>query len=142
MKAYGKSWGYNVYDCRYCLYRKGKLRGCVYPDGCCCPVPQKPERRNGIEQVYEANSDNAAPVSECEGCPTEGLPPASDGVPKRSCAPQGFQRSVTEAMYDYFYGAEAEQFFFYRIPKVLFTEERFRSVSAEAKCSTVCSLTA
>ena len=36
-------------------------------------------------------------------------------------------------MYDYFYGAEAEQFSFYRIPKVLFTEGRFRSVSAEAK---------
>lgn len=36
-------------------------------------------------------------------------------------------------MYDYFYGAEAEQFSFYRIPKVLFTEERFRTVSAEAK---------
>ena len=36
-------------------------------------------------------------------------------------------------MYDYFYGAEAEQFSFYRIPKVLFTEEHFRSVSAEAK---------
>ena len=36
-------------------------------------------------------------------------------------------------MYDYFHGAEAEQFSFYRIPKVLFTEERFRSVSAEAK---------
>lgn len=36
-------------------------------------------------------------------------------------------------MYDYFYGAEAEQFSFYRIPKGLFTEERFRSVSAEAK---------
>ena len=69
VKAYGKSWGYNVYDCRYCLYRKGKLRGCVYPDGCCCPVPQKPERRNGIEQVYEAAADSAAPVSECEGCP-------------------------------------------------------------------------
>ena len=47
--------------------------------------------------------------------------------------PQGFQRSVTEAMHDYFYGAEAEQFSFYRIPKVLFTEGRFRSVSAEAK---------
>lgn len=67
MKAYGKSWGYNVYDCRYCLYRKGKLKGCVYPDGCCCPVPQKPARRNGIEQVYEADADSAAPVSECEG---------------------------------------------------------------------------
>ena len=36
-------------------------------------------------------------------------------------------------MYDYFYGAESEQFSFYRIPKVLFTEERFKSVSAEAK---------
>lgn len=69
MKAYGKSWGYNVYDCRYCLYRKGKLKGCVYPDGCCCPVPQKPARRNGIEQVYDAAADNGAPVSECEGCP-------------------------------------------------------------------------
>ena len=73
------------------------------------------------------------PFRSARAVPTEGLPHASDGVPKRSCAPQGFQRSVTEAMYDYFYGAEAEQFSFYRIPKVLFTEERFRSVSAEAK---------
>ena len=73
------------------------------------------------------------PFRSARAVPTEGLPPASDGVPKRSCAPQGFQRSVTEAMYDYFHGAEAEQFSFYRIPKVLFTEERFRSVSAEAK---------
>lgn len=36
-------------------------------------------------------------------------------------------------MYDYFYGAESEQFSFYRIPKVLFTEERFRHISVEAK---------
>lgn len=36
-------------------------------------------------------------------------------------------------MYDYFYGAESDQFSFYRIPKVLFTEERFKSISAEAK---------
>ena len=36
-------------------------------------------------------------------------------------------------MYDYFYGAEADQFSFYRIPKVLFTGERFSSISAEAK---------
>lgn len=36
-------------------------------------------------------------------------------------------------MYDYFYGAESEQFSFYRIPKVLFTEERFRHISSEAK---------
>lgn len=36
-------------------------------------------------------------------------------------------------MYDYFYGVEAEQFSFYRIPKVLFTDERFKGISAEAK---------
>ena len=56
MKAYGKSWGYNVYDCRYCLYRKGKIQGCVYPDGCCCPVPQKPARRNGVDVVCTTKS--------------------------------------------------------------------------------------
>lgn len=36
-------------------------------------------------------------------------------------------------MLDYFYGSQAEQFSFYRIPKALFTDERFRSISAEAK---------
>lgn len=34
---------------------------------------------------------------------------------------------------DYFYGAQADQFAFYRIPKALFTDERFKSISAEAK---------
>lgn len=27
-------------------------------------------------------------------------------------------------MFDYFYGAQAEQFSFYRVPKVLFTKEK------------------
>ncbi len=36
-------------------------------------------------------------------------------------------------MFSYFYGQQAEQFAFYRIPKVLFTDPRFRQVSAEAK---------
>ena len=36
-------------------------------------------------------------------------------------------------MFDYFYGAQAEQFSFYRVPKVLFTKEQFRRLSAEAK---------
>lgn len=36
-------------------------------------------------------------------------------------------------MHDYFYGVEAEQFSFYRIPKVLFTNKEFHSVSIEAK---------
>lgn len=35
--------------------------------------------------------------------------------------------------FDYFYGLESEQFTFYRIPKVLFTDPRFKGVSAEAK---------
>ena len=35
--------------------------------------------------------------------------------------------------YDYFYGDTAEQFTFYRIPKALFTEERFRTVTIGAK---------
>lgn len=34
---------------------------------------------------------------------------------------------------DYFYGSEADQFSFYRLPKVLFTDSRFSKLSAEAK---------
>ena len=34
---------------------------------------------------------------------------------------------------DYFYGGEAEQFSFYRIPKVLFTDYHYKMVSVEAK---------
>ena len=34
---------------------------------------------------------------------------------------------------DYYYGNEAEQYSFYRIPKILFTDARFRGVSVEAK---------
>ena len=36
-------------------------------------------------------------------------------------------------MYDYFYGIQAEQFSFYRIPKLLFTHPVFRGMSTEAK---------
>lgn len=35
--------------------------------------------------------------------------------------------------FDYFYGAQADQFSFYRIPKVLFTDMRFKSISTDAK---------
>lgn len=37
------------------------------------------------------------------------------------------------AMLDYFYGDEAEQFTFYRIPKVLFTDPSYRRISSDAK---------
>ncbi len=37
------------------------------------------------------------------------------------------------AALDYYHGQEAEQYSFYRIPKALFTDERFRHISAEAK---------
>lgn len=36
-------------------------------------------------------------------------------------------------MHDYFYGVQAEQFTFYRIPKVLFTDERYKNISVDAK---------
>ena len=36
-------------------------------------------------------------------------------------------------MPDYFYGPQAEQFVFYRIPKALFTDPAFRSISTDAK---------
>ncbi len=36
-------------------------------------------------------------------------------------------------MFDYFYGIQADQFAFYRIPKVLFTESCFKSLSTDAK---------
>ena len=36
-------------------------------------------------------------------------------------------------MFDYFYGAQSDQFSFYRVPKVMFTDPAFQDVSAEAK---------
>ena len=35
--------------------------------------------------------------------------------------------------FEYFYGSEAEQYSFYRIPKVLFKDKLFKDISAEAK---------
>ena len=34
---------------------------------------------------------------------------------------------------DYFYGGEAEQYSFYRIPKVLFTDQNYSSMTMEAR---------
>lgn len=36
-------------------------------------------------------------------------------------------------MYDYFYGQQAELFSFYRVPKVLFTDEKFSNISSDAE---------
>lgn len=36
-------------------------------------------------------------------------------------------------MYEYFYGEQSNQFSFYRIPKILFTDEIFKNISPEAK---------
>jgi len=41
---------------------------------------------------------------------------------------------MSEAMlYDYFYGDEAEQFIYFRIPRQLITSPRFKQVSTDAK---------
>ena len=36
-------------------------------------------------------------------------------------------------MHDYFYGREAEQFSFYRVPTALFTDTQYKDISPEAK---------
>ena len=38
----------------------------------------------------------------------------------------------------YFYGKEADQYSFYKIPKLLFTDEHFKKVSVEAKGNQKC----
>lgn len=35
--------------------------------------------------------------------------------------------------FDYFYGQQADLFSFYRVPKILFTDDRFWNVSTDAK---------
>ena len=36
-------------------------------------------------------------------------------------------------MNDYFYGAQSDQFSFYRVPTLLFTDARYRNISTDAK---------
>ena len=38
-----------------------------------------------------------------------------------------------EEVFDYYYGTEAEQFSFFRIPRVLIQDPRFKQVSTDAK---------
>ncbi len=40
---------------------------------------------------------------------------------------------MSRVSFDYYYGNESEQFIFYRIPKLLFTDDRFSELSIEAK---------
>ena len=40
---------------------------------------------------------------------------------------------MQKIQFDYFTGMEAEQYSFYRVPKVLFTEPCFKALSCEAK---------
>ena len=40
---------------------------------------------------------------------------------------------MQKIQFDYFTGMEAEQYSFYRVPKVLFTEQCFKTLSCEAK---------
>ena len=42
-------------------------------------------------------------------------------------------REIKNDKFDFYYEKEAEQFSFYRIPKILFTEARFKKISSEAK---------
>lgn len=65
-----------------------------------------------------------------------GIHPASAGVPAASFRHSKAQREagVAHGMpLDYFYGQQAEQFSFYRVPKAIFSDKRFDGVSTEAK---------
>lgn len=46
---------------------------------------------------------------------------------------KGGENMAEPGALDYFYGTEAEQYTFYRIPKVLFTDPGFRRITADAK---------
>ena len=69
MRAYGKEWNYNVYSCEYCLFWKGRKVGCMYSDGCCCPVAQKPPVRFGVQIQYPEIEHTIASQPKCDGCP-------------------------------------------------------------------------
>ena len=43
--------------------------------------------------------------------------------------------------YDYFYGQQADQFSFYRIPKALFTDDTFDGITTDAKLTARCKST-
>lgn len=36
-------------------------------------------------------------------------------------------------MFDYFYGNETEQYHYYSVPKLLFTDDKFKGLSCQAK---------
>ena len=66
--------------------------------------------------------------------------PASDGVPESSFAVSELEIAAgickgggVEMDFDFYYGLQSQTFSFYRIPKLLFTDSRFSSLSAEAK---------
>ena len=42
-------------------------------------------------------------------------------------------RLVNTMKFDYYYGNEAEQYSFYRVPKALITDPKFKGISAESK---------
>ena len=57
---------------------------------------------------------------------------------ERACSGRNHLTSIRAIVvikmdFDYYYGPEAETYAFYRIPKVLFTEEHFSGISTEAK---------
>ena len=65
-----------------------------------------------------------------------GTRPASVGVPAiffKHLPMRGNAEAVGGMELDYFYGRQAEQFTFYRVPKAILFDRRFDGVSADAK---------
>lgn len=118
--AYGQYTEDKPKDRSCCYFWDGKKKRCMLEG---CYYQRKPENVN----------------SECYGWPYGVLSPASDGVPERSFAvndsgmDEGVCKGEVEMDFDFYYGLQAPAFSFYRIPKLLFTNSRFYSLSAEAK---------
>ena len=87
----------------------------------------------GMPPVLTMNpAHRKSPTANVKAARMGEIPLASAGVPKRFCTPTKVQNGAEAAndmAFDYFYGQQAEQFAFYRIPKPLFSDKRFRGIS-------------
>jgi len=70
MKSIERQRNSDLYSCQYCLYWNGREYGCVYPSGCCCPVPQNPPVRFG-RTASDSSKKKTGSIAEsdCKGCP-------------------------------------------------------------------------
>lgn len=88
VRAYGKSWDYNVYDCRYCLYWKGRKKAASILAA--AAVRRSKSQQNKVTRLSSAMTKirRILHLFRSAGIvPTGVILPVSGGVRRRSCAP-------------------------------------------------------